>query len=238
MNKLVKKSMLVVAVAASLASCSSYEHSFRSIEVGQKNSVNAKFQVDVAVTPDFSKRLKGQSTKNHKSTQAAKDEAYYNAIIENQIDVLISPIYSVTVRGGICDATVHGYAGFYKIIPKTEDPIIEPGRTGANGANGAAGASGDDKNVGGDFDKKVEDLKKLSKVDGVLSSEEQKVYKINSTCGDCKASEPLSLLTVTTNKSSLVDVYEKVLNIGTGNKSLISTNGIGVKGFLGKFSKK
>ena len=238
MNKLVKKSMLVVAVAASLASCSSYEHSFRSIEVGQKNSVNAKFQVDVAVTPDFSKRLKGQSTKNHKSTQAAKDEAYYNAIIENQIDVLISPIYSVTVRGGICDATVHGYAGFYKIIPKTEEPIIEPGRTGANGANGAAGASGDDKNVGGDFDKKVEDLKKLSKVDGVLSSEEQKVYKINSTCGDCKASEPLSLLTVTTNKSSLVDVYEKVLNIGTGNKSLISTNGIGVKGFLGKFSKK
>lgn len=235
MNKLVKKSMLVVAVAASLASCSSYEHSFRSIEVGQKNSVNAKFQVDVAVTPDFSKRLKGQSTKNHKSTQAAKDEAYYNAIIENQIDVLISPIYSVTVRGGICDATVHGYAGFYKIIPKTEEPIIEPGRTGANGANGA---SGDDKNVGGDFDKKVEDLKKLSKVDGVLSSEEQKVYKINSTCGDCKASEPLSLLTVTTNKSSLVDVYEKVLNIGTGNKSLISTNGIGVKGFLGKFSKK
>ena len=237
--------MLVVAVAASLASCSSYEHSFRSIEVGQKNSVNAKFQVDVAVTPDFSKRLKGQSTKNHKSTQAAKDEAYYNAIIENQIDVLISPIYSVTVRGGICDATVHGYAGFYKIIPKTEESTSASGdankaggANGANGANGAAGASGDDKNVGGDFDKKVEDLKKLSKVDGVLSSEEQKVYKINSTCGDCKASEPLSLLTVTTNKSSLVDVYEKVLNIGTGNKSLISTNGIGVKGFLGKFSKK
>jgi hypothetical protein len=63
-------------------------------------------------------------------------------------------------------------------------------------------------------------LKKLSKVDGVLSSEEQKVYKINSTCGDCKSSEALSLLTVTTNKSSLVDVYEKVLNIGTGNKTI------------------
>jgi len=72
MNNLVKKSMLVVAVAASLASCSSYEHSFRSIEVGQKNSVNAKFQVDVAVTPDFSKRLKGQSTKKSQINSSCK----------------------------------------------------------------------------------------------------------------------------------------------------------------------
>jgi len=223
MNKLVKKSMLVVAVAASLASCRvTYDHSFRKIDVGQKNSINAKIQVDVAVTPDFSKRLKSQSTKNHKSAQAAKDEAYYNAIIENQIDVLISPIYSVTERGGVCDATVHGYAGYYKIVSKPEDNVDKD-----------AGAKTES-----DFDKKIEDLKKLSKVDGVLSSEEQKVYKINSTCGDCKASEPLSLLTVTTNKSSLVDVYEKVINIGTGNKSIISTKGIGVKGFLAKFSKK
>lgn len=224
MNKLVKKSMLFVAVAASLASCSTYDHSFRKIDVGQKNSINAKIQVDVAVTPDFSKRLKSQSTKNHRSAQAAKDEAYYNAIVENQIDVLISPIYSVTERGGVCDATVHGYAGYYKIVSKPEDNV-------EGGKDAAAKTESD-------FDKKIEDLKKLSKVDGVLSSEEQKVYKINSTCGDCKASDPLSLLTVTTNKSSLVDVYEKVINIGTGNKSIISTKGIGVKGFLAKFSKK
>ena len=185
--------MLVVVVAASLSSCARYYHSYRKVDVSQKNSVNAKIQVDVAVTPDFSKRLRAQSTKNHRNQQAAKDEAYFNAIIENQIDVLISPIYSVTERGGFCDATVHGYAGYYKSVDKTDDDS--------------------------DFDKKVEDLKKLSKVDGVLASEEQKVYKINSTCGDCKSSEALSLLTVTTNKSSLVDIYEKVLNIGTGNKS-------------------
>jgi hypothetical protein len=231
MNKLVKKSMLVVAVAASLASCSTYEHSFRSIDVDQKNSVQAKIQVDVAVTPDFSKRMKAQSTKNHKTPQAAKDEAYYNAIIENQIDVLISPIYSVTVRGGVCEATVHGYAGFYKVIPKDDDASAAAGDAKKAGAAEA-------KKADGDFDKKVEDLKKLAKIDGVLASEEQKVYKINQTCGDCKSNEPLSLLTVTTNKSSLVDVYEKVLNIGTGNKSVISTNGVSVKGFLGKFSKK
>jgi hypothetical protein len=194
MNNLVKKSMLVVVAAASLSSCARYYHSYRNVDVAQTSPVNAKMQVDVAVTPDFSKRLRAQSTKNHwRNKQSSMDEAYFNAIIENQIDVLISPIYSVTERGGFFDATIHGYAGYYKTIDKSD--------------------------AVSDFDKKVEDLKKLSKVDGVLSSEEQKVYKINSTCGDCKSSEALSLLTVTTNKSSLVDIYEKVLNIGSGNKS-------------------
>ncbi len=188
--------MLVVVAAASLSSCARYYHSYRNVDVAQTSPVNAKMQVDVAVTPDFSKRLRAQSTKNHwRNKQSSMDEAYFNAIIENQIDVLISPIYSVTERGGFFDATIHGYAGYYKTIDKSD--------------------------AVSDFDKKVEDLKKLSKVDGVLSSEEQKVYKINSTCcGDAgKATDPLSLLTVTTNKSSLVDVYEKVLNIGSGNKS-------------------
>lgn len=186
--------MLVVVAAASLSSCARYYHSYRNVDVAQTSPVNAKMQVDVAVTPDFSKRLRAQSTKNHwRNKQSSMDEAYFNAIIENQIDVLISPIYSVTERGGFFDATIHGYAGYYKTIDKSD--------------------------AVSDFDKKVEDLKKLSKVDGVLSSEEQKVYKINSTCGDCKSSEALSLLTVTTNKSSLVDIYEKVLNIGSGNKS-------------------
>ena len=186
--------MLVVVAAASLSSCARYYHSYRNVDVAQTSPVNAKMQVDVAVTPDFSKRLRAQSTKNHwRNKQSSMDEAYFNAIIENQIDVLISPIYSVTERGGFFDATIHGYAGYYKTIDKSD--------------------------AVSDFDKKVEDLKKLSKVDGVLASEEQKVYKINSTCGDCKSSEALSLLTVTTNKSSLVDIYEKVLNIGSGNKS-------------------
>ena len=196
MNNLVKKSMLVVAVAASLSSCARYYHSYRNVEVAKTNPVDAKLQVDVAVSPDFSKRIRAQSTKNHwRNQEESKKEAYFNAIVENQIDVLIAPIYSVTERGGFFDATVHGYAGYYKTLDKSESVS--------------------------DFDKKVEDLKKLSKVDGVLSSEEQKVYKINSTCcGDAgKATDPLSLLTVTTNKSSLVDIYEKVLNIGSGNKS-------------------
>ena len=195
MSNLVKKSMLVVAVAASLSSCARYYHSYRNVDVAQTTPVNAKLQVDVAVSPDFSKRLRAQSTKNHwREKQSSMDEAYFNAIIENQIDVLISPIYSVTERGGFFDATVHGYAGYYKAVDKSESVS--------------------------DFDKTVEDLKKLSKVDGILSSEEQKVYKINSTCcGDAgKATDPLSLLTVTTNKSSLVDVYEKVLNVNNGNK--------------------
>ena len=97
--------MLVVVAAASLSSCARYYHSYRNVDVAQTSPVNAKMQVDVAVTPDFSKRLRAQSTKNHwRNKQSSMDEAYFNAIIENQIDVLISPIYSVTERGGFFDA--------------------------------------------------------------------------------------------------------------------------------------
>ena len=76
-----------------------------------------------------------------------------------------------------------------------------------------------------------------------MSSNEEKVYKINQTCGDCKNNEPLSLLTVTNNKSSLVDTYEKVLKVGSSSNSL-SSNLAGnlplpsLKVKLPKFSKK
>jgi hypothetical protein len=137
MNNLVKKSMLVVAVAASLSSCAKYYHSYRNVEVNPAGPVNPKMQVDVTVSPDFSKRLRAQSTKNHwRNKEESMKEAYFNAIVENQIDVLIAPIYSVTERGGFFDATVHGYAGYYKTVDKSESVS--------------------------DFDRTVEDLKKLS----------------------------------------------------------------------------
>ena len=50
----------------------------------------------VFLTPDFSKKVKGSSTKKHTAEKSAKEEAYFNAIIDNNVDVLIDPIYSVT----------------------------------------------------------------------------------------------------------------------------------------------
>ena len=228
MKNFVTKPVLYVALGLSVISCKSFQHTHRLVDVDRKQSVSAELQVDVEISPDFTKRIKGQSNKRHKAVQLAKDEAYYNAIIDNEVDVLVAPIYSVTktkrilfVFGGKAEATVYGYAGTYKMKTKAEKDEASVKKT----------PCGDDC-----FDKKLQDLTKLSKIDGVLSSEEQKVYKINQNCcGDGKNVEPLSLLTVTTNKSSLVDTYEKVLKVGTSNNN--SSVSLKLKKFkLPKFS--
>jgi len=228
MKNFVTKPVLYVALGLSVISCKSFQHTHRLVDVDRKQSVSAELQVDVEISPDFTKRIKGQSNKLHKAVQLAKDEAYYNAIIDNEVDVLVAPIYSVTktkrilfVFGGKAEATVYGYAGTYKMKTKAEKDEASVKKT----------PCGDDC-----FDKKLQDLTKLSKIDGVLSSEEQKVYKINQNCcGDGKNVEPLSLLTVTTNKSSLVDTYEKVLKVGTSNNN--SSVSLKLKKFkLPKFS--
>ena len=236
MKNLVKKTVLYVALGLSVISCKSYQHSHRLVEVDRKQSVDATLQVDVEIVPDFTKRIKGQTKKRHKVEQLAKDEAYINAIIDNDVDVLVAPIYSVSktkriffIFGGKAEATVYGYAGTYKM--KSKESVKDETSVKKT-------PCGDDC-----FDKKLQDLTKLSKIDGVLSSEEQKVYKINQNCcGDGKNVEPLSLLTVTTNKSSLVDTYEKVLKVGAANNNPLSANlklkKFKLPKFLSIFSKK
>jgi len=238
MKNFVTKPVLYVALGLSVISCKSYQHSHRLVEVDRKHSMDAELNVDVEIIPDFTKRIKGQSNKTHKTAGDAKDEAYFNAIVDNQIDVLIAPIYSVEVSSAGCEAVVHGYAGTYKVKSKVEKqrpPVSNESDQGSTG-KGSTG-KGSDSNGPCEFrdcfEEKLEDLTKLSKIDGILSSQEEKVYKINQTCGDCKNNEPLSLLTVTNNKASLVDTYEKVLKVGTSNIGIPS-----MKVKLPKFSKK
>jgi len=257
MVKFITKATLFLALGLGAISCKTYtyEHTHRIIEANKKNKFEATLNVDVTIIPDFTKRVKAQTTKAHRNVEDAKDEAYFNAITENQIDVLVAPIYSVEkASDGRCTATVHGYVGMYKMTLKT--PKNDRDDQGNNDQDNKSNQSGsttaskkadnaEEKNECGDkcFDQKLKDLEKLSKIDGILSSNEKKVYKINQTCGDCKNNEPLSLLTVTNNKSSLVDTYEKVLKVGSSSNSL-SSNLAGnlplpsLKVKLPKFSKK
>lgn len=231
MKNFVTKPVLYVALGLSIISCKSYKHTHRLVEVERNKEVRAEMQVDVEIVPDFTKRIKGQTNQKHKSQQDAKDEAYFNAIIDNQVDVLVAPIYSVEKTskilfffGGKSSAIVHGYAGTYKTKPKVDDNAE---------SNNKKTPCGDDC-----FDKKLQDLNKLAKIDGILSSQEEKVYKINQTCGDCKNNEPLSLLTVTNNKASLVETYEKVLKVGTTENNFANLSISKSKFKLPKFFSK
>ncbi len=179
-----KRLILSIFALGALVSCKTYSHSSREIGLDSKNVESNTFVVDVV--PDFSKKIKASSTKKHSSEQLAKDEAYFNALIENNVDVLISPIYSVTTSSSSIEVTVHGYGGFYK------NPKI------------ASQAKQDDLN------QKIDDLDKLSKIDGVLEETEEKTFSVKSKCGDCK--DPITLISIIKNKSSLVEAYKKLKN--------------------------
>jgi len=108
-NLLALGTILVVTAT----SCDSYKHSFRLSDV-PTSSLAVTSQV-VDVIPDFSKKVKATSDKFTKSVADAKNNAYFNAIVENEIDVIVDPIYEVRVRKGLFNttakATVYGYVG-------------------------------------------------------------------------------------------------------------------------------
>ena len=186
-----KRLILSIFALGALVSCRTYSHSSRDIDLDSKNIESNTFVVDVE--PNFSNRIKGSSTKKHKVEKSAKEEAYFNAVIENNVDILVDPIYSVTttkkillIFGGKSEATVYGYAGFYK------NPKI------------ASQAKQDVLN------QKIQDLDKLSKIEGVLEETEEKTFSVKSKCGDCKDKEPITLISIIKNKSSLIDAYKKI----------------------------
>jgi hypothetical protein len=191
MKTIFSKIIIASSFVLVLASCKTYSHSSRIVDISTQDVVADKFVVDVE--PNFTKRIKGSSTKKHKVEKLAKDEAYFNAIIDNNIDILVDPIYSVTttkrvffIFGGKSEATVHGYAGFYK-NPRSLNKVKQE-----------------------EFETKISNITTLSKIQGIQQETEEKTYSVNPTCGDCKGNDPLSLIAITKNKESLVDVYEKL----------------------------
>ena len=185
-----KRLILSIFALAALASCKTYSHSSRDIDLDSKNVEATSFVVDVE--PNFSSRIKGSSTKKHTVEKSAKEEAYYNAIIDNNVDIIVDPVYSVTTTkkfllffGGKSEAIVYGYAGFYK-----------------NSKN--AGQAKQD-----DLNQKIQDLDKLSKINGVLEETEEKTFSVKPKCADCKDKEP-TLISIIKNKSSLLDTYKKL----------------------------
>ena len=88
------------------------EHTFRCIDIKNVEIVAENFVAEIDFGPII-KVVSGKSIKKHKSARLAKDEAYFNAIVDNEIDVLIDPIYAVRkkgkflfVFGGYAEATV------------------------------------------------------------------------------------------------------------------------------------
>ena len=199
-TKIMKKLLLLSCAGAFLmSSCVSYKHSYRMSDVGDTSlSVAEAYVADLDV--DFTKVVKASSLK-HATAAQAKNEAYYNAITQNNIHVVVDPIYAVrTVRtlfGAKSSAEITGFTGMYKNARKKSDD--------------AADAIEDESNL---FNARFASIKKLSELT-VLTEEEVNVYTVESggCCGEGKKASPAGpmLLTTTTNKTGLIDSYNKII---------------------------
>lgn len=102
--------LLSIAMIACLCSCSTYQYSARQTYVNNQNITASPTVVDVRV--DFARRITATSRKC--LTQAeAMQEAKYNAIVNNNIDVLVDMVYKIEKSARRYQATVTGFAGYY-----------------------------------------------------------------------------------------------------------------------------
>lgn len=107
------KRIIIVSLAAivCLCSCSTYKYTSRQVSIDNHNITASPTVVDVQV--DYAKRITVTSDKC-KSPSEALQEAKYKAITENGIDILVDMISKTEKRGKRYQATVTGFAGYYK----------------------------------------------------------------------------------------------------------------------------
>ena len=117
--------MLAILLIA-VTSCSKNYYSHRSVNIDRKNFMVTPVIADLNV--DFSKKISATSTKQ-KTVNAAKDMAYYKAVTENNIDVLVDPIYNIEQTdkilfwGGKVTASISGFGAKYTNTRKLNEVV-------------------------------------------------------------------------------------------------------------------
>jgi hypothetical protein len=122
-----KKSILFFVFASMLfGACGTFQFTSRRVEVANASVQTVPMVADLKV--DFSKKITTYSSWM-KSVSEAKGDAYLKAITENNIDVLVDPIYKVESKPRFLvffprsQATVYGFAGMYE-NPRSKVAVI------------------------------------------------------------------------------------------------------------------
>lgn len=123
-----KKGNLILSLALGtiglcLIGCSSYSYTSRSTSINeftvQSNSPAADVEIDY-------KHKVTASSDYQKFPAQAKQNALYKCILENNIDVVVDPIFQMEQRGmSNYRATIHGFAGYYKEGKTGIDATVE-----------------------------------------------------------------------------------------------------------------
>ena len=123
-----RKSLSILLFALMLASCSTSKYTYRDTVINNKSVLSNQLMVDTKV--DLSKKIQSSSSKRE-SPEAAVEEAYFKAITENNIDVVIDPIFEVKTTdkflffGGKSTAKLIGFGGKYENIRTKTEAVME-----------------------------------------------------------------------------------------------------------------
>lgn len=102
---------ILIAIAIAFCSCSTYRYTSRETYIDQQNIKATPTVVDLRV--DYSKRVIETSGKC-RTPEDALSEAKFNAVVHNNIDVLVDMVYKMEKRLFKYQATVFGYAGYFR----------------------------------------------------------------------------------------------------------------------------
>lgn len=106
-----KNIILILSVAVLVCSCSTYQYTSRETFIDNHNISATPTVVDVEV--DYTKRI-SETSRRCKTQAEALQEAKYNAIVNNKIDVLVDMVYKIEKHSRRYQATISGFAGYYK----------------------------------------------------------------------------------------------------------------------------
>lgn len=128
MKQMNKSLMFFVAVgllSLMMSSCTTYSYTSRSTSI-RPNEMSSR-SLGAEINVDFSRRVTATSDPQILKSDAINN-AQYKCINENNIDVVVDPIYKVEFNMFHKKAyvvTVVGYAGTYKQVPTGVDAVVE-----------------------------------------------------------------------------------------------------------------
>lgn len=122
-----KKNLLIAVVLGCIAlvqvGCTSYSYTSRSTKVNRQDINSTEQTADIKV--DYQKTVTATSD-FQKFPSQAKQQAIYQCIMDNDIDVLVDPIFRIEKRGlSGYRATVVGFAGYYKVGKNGLEQILD-----------------------------------------------------------------------------------------------------------------
>ena len=225
-----KKYLYLIFVGGLLQSCVTYNHSHRLTEIPNPGNLGIKNSYVVDVKIDLKKKVSATSEK-HNSPKDAMDEAYYNCITLNDIDIVVDPIFKRTnIWPNKFKYEILGFAGYYE-NPEAKGEW-ENKREKAAAAqellmekSKLAKTKVEMKTEEIVFDVRGKNLNTLAKI-GPSAQESKSSYMIETVegcCGDNKNNVVVNgnssgdgfgnvhLLHTTDNRSSLVDEYKNLM---------------------------